>query len=85
MATEIKTITIYYINDCPYCNGALDILNKLFRKNNKIKYEKINLSNNKDIQIIKNKYNHRTVPIILINNKLIGGLTELKKILHIAI
>lgn len=33
-----------------------------------------------ELEKIKNKYNHQTVPIILLNGKFIGGCDDLQKL-----
>ena len=61
---------------CPFCRKAKEILNK-----NKIKFEEHIMDNKlEELEKIKNKYNHQTVPIILLNGKFIGGCDDLQKL-----
>lgn len=61
-------------NPCPYCDRAKTLLD-----NKGIKYEVIDLTNNLDeLDQWKQKTGWKTVPIILINDKLIGGYTDLR-------
>ncbi len=71
-------VIIYTTKTCIYCTLAKKILNE---KN--IIFEEIDVE--KDINILKNlikQTNHTTVPQIFINNKFIGGYTELLNILN---
>ena len=61
---------------CPFCKKAKEILNK-----NKIKFEEHIMDNKpEELEKMKNKYNHQTVPIILLNGKFIGGCDDLQKL-----
>lgn len=67
-------VVIYSKDPCPYCVRA-----KAFLDGKGITYEEIDLTDKPDeIQAIKEKTGWRTVPIIMINGKLIGGYTDLK-------
>ncbi|HWU42929.1 MAG TPA: glutaredoxin domain-containing protein [Bdellovibrio sp.] len=67
-------ITIYKKNPCPYCDRAINFLN-----GKGLEYDMIDLTDKpEEIDRIKNETGWRTVPIILINGKLIGGYTDLK-------
>ncbi|QDK37157.1 glutaredoxin domain-containing protein [Bdellovibrio sp. NC01] len=67
-------ITIYKKNPCPYCDRAVNFLNG---KN--LTYDLIDLTDKpEEIDRIKAETGWRTVPIILINGKLVGGYTDLK-------
>jgi glutaredoxin len=62
-------------NQCPYCEQAKSLL-----KLKNIDYEERNI--NKDYtreQLLEAVPNARTVPQIFLDDKLIGGFTELKK------
>jgi len=62
-------------NQCPYCEQAKSLL-----KMKGIDYEERNI--NKDYtreQLLEAVPNARTVPQIFLDDKLIGGFTELKK------
>jgi glutaredoxin len=65
-------------NQCPYCEQAKSLL-----KMKSIDYEERNI--NKDYtreQLLEAVPNARTVPQIFLDDKLIGGFTELKKYLE---
>ncbi|MEK2646224.1 glutaredoxin [Bdellovibrio sp. BCCA] len=67
-------VVMYKKNPCPYCDRAAN-----FFENNGIAYESIDLTDKpEEIDRIKAETGWRTVPIILINDKLIGGYTDLK-------
>lgn len=67
-------IVMYSKDYCPYCDRA-----RSFFENRQIDFTEIDLSGREDeIQRIKNETGWRTVPIILINDQLIGGYTDLK-------
>lgn len=67
-------VIIYTKDPCPYCERAIQ-----FMKNENIEFEEHDLTNTPEkIEEIKNQTGWRTVPIILINNELIGGYTDLK-------
>lgn len=61
-------------NPCPYCDRAKTLLD-----NKGIKYDVIDLTDNLDeLDKWKEKTGWRTVPIIMINDQLIGGYTDLR-------
>ena len=66
---------VFTKNRCSYCDRAKDLI---VQKG--YEYESINIEvdNNIDILLEKNKY-ARTMPQIFINDKLIGGYTDLVK------
>lgn len=66
-------IIIYTTQTCTYCNLAKNLL-----KEKKLQFTEINIEANLNIlkDLIK-KTNHKTVPQIFINEKFIGGYTEL--------
>ncbi len=70
-------ILIYTTQTCTYCNLAKNLL-----KEKKLQFKEINVENNLNIlkDLIK-KTNHKTVPQIFINEKFIGGYTELREYL----
>lgn len=72
--TIMAKVLLYKKNPCPYCDRAVNFL-----EGRGIAYDVIDLTNNLDeLDRIKNETGWRTVPIIMINNKLIGGYTDLK-------
>jgi glutaredoxin 3 len=71
MAHDVK---IYTKDPCPFCDRAINLLNQL-----DVKFEEIDLTGKQDeIDRIKNETGWRTVPIIMIDGKLVGGYTDLQ-------
>lgn len=71
---EMAEIILYKKNPCPYCDRAIALLEEKGAT-----YKIIDLTNNLDeLDRIKNETGWKTVPIILINGKLVGGYTDLK-------
>lgn len=67
-------VTIYSKDPCPYCEHA-----KVFLQNREIAFTEIDLTEKPDeIQKIKEQTGWKTVPIIFIKDKMIGGYTDLK-------
>jgi glutaredoxin 3 len=67
-------VILYSKDPCPYCVHA-----KRFLTNKGVDFQEIDLSNDPDeILNMKNKWGWSTVPIIIINDKLVGGYTDLK-------
>jgi glutaredoxin 3 len=67
-------VLMYKKNPCPYCDRAIT-----FMDNKGIDYDVVDLTDKpEEIDRIKNETGWRTVPIIMINGKLIGGYTDLK-------
>lgn len=70
-------IKIYTLSSCVYC-----LLSKELLIEKKILFDEINLENNMLLfEELKEKYNYSKVPIILINEKFIGGYKELNEYL----
>lgn len=71
---ENMKIVIYTKEPCPYCVRAIQLLNE-----KKLSYEVVDLTDQPDeIDRIKKETGWKTVPIILIDGKVIGGYTDLK-------
>jgi glutaredoxin 3 len=69
-------IVLYTKNGCSYCTMAKDLLDK-----SDAKYDIIDISNNKDLHLkLANQTNQTTVPYVFIDDKFIGGYTELRKL-----
>lgn len=61
-------------NPCPYCDRAKALLD-----GKGVKYEVLDLTDNLDeLEKWKDKTGWRTVPMIFINDQLVGGYTDLK-------
>lgn len=79
---------IFYVDSCPYCRGALDLL-----RSHNVRYKGYNIDNiNGGMEYVLNSLNeyrdlinfdpsHRTKPIIFNNGKFLGGMSELKQYL----
>ncbi|MEE2975528.1 MAG: glutaredoxin domain-containing protein [Thermodesulfobacteriota bacterium] len=66
-------IELYTTKNCPFCVAAKNLLDS---KN--LEYSEIDLTDNIDLRLeISTKYNWRTVPLILINDELVGGYDDL--------
>jgi len=69
----MNSVIVYTSTFCGYCSAAKSLLSK-----KGIPYEEVNLSESPEMrQEIMEKWGWRTVPLIIINNKLIGGFREL--------
>ena len=72
----MKKVVIYTTDPCPYCVRAIN-----FMSEKGIPFEEIDLTDRQDeIDRIKNETGWRTVPIIMIDNQLIGGYTDMKNL-----
>ena len=67
-------VVMYSKVPCPYCVNAKRLLDE-----KGIKYDVIDLTNQpEEMQRIKDETGWRTVPIIMIDGKLIGGYSDMK-------
>jgi glutaredoxin 3 len=67
-------VVMYSKVPCPYCVAAENFFN-----DKEIVFQKIDLTDRpEEIDRIKQETGWRTVPIIMINDKLIGGYTDVK-------
>lgn len=67
-------VIMYSKNPCPYCVNAKRLLDE-----KGVAYKVIDLTDKpEEMQAIKEKTGWRTVPIIMINGKLIGGYTDMR-------
>ncbi|MCC7432534.1 glutathione S-transferase N-terminal domain-containing protein [Candidatus Peregrinibacteria bacterium] len=72
----MKQIKIYTTNSCVYCLMAKTLL-----KQKGLEYQEIDLSNDLSLrEELSEKYKWRSVPMILIDDKFIGGYDDLNKI-----
>ena len=70
MKSKIK---IYSTDSCPYCIKA-----KSYFTNQGLDYGEINLTNKfQEIDEIKKRTGHRTVPLIFVNDNFVGGYTDM--------
>jgi len=73
MVESLTKVEIYTNTFCSYCNAAKGIL-----KNKGVEFVEIDLSDNYELRIkLHEKHNWRTVPIIVINDTLVGGYHDL--------
>ena len=71
---QVAKIKMIKKDPCPYCDRAMN-----FFKNKGVEVEIVDLTNNLDqLQDWKEKTGWQTVPIIFINDELVGGYTDLK-------
>ena len=67
-------IVMYKKNPCPYCDRAKNLLD-----GKGAKYEVIDLTDKpEELQALKEKTGWMTVPMIFIDDKLIGGYSDMK-------
>ncbi len=72
----MSKVKIYTTSYCPYCKRAKSLLDSKGAD-----YEEINLTSDTELRVeLEKKYNWRTVPMILIDDELIGGFDELAKL-----
>lgn len=69
----MNSVIVYTSTFCGYCLAAKSLLGK-----KGIEFDEVNLSKNPELrEHITNKWGWRTLPLIIINDKLIGGFREL--------
>lgn len=67
-------VIIYSKDPCPYCVNAKRLLN-----NKGVEFEEIDLTDDLgEMNRLKDLYGWRTVPMIMIDNKFIGGYDDMK-------
>lgn len=67
-------VQVYRIRSCPYCHRATDLLDRLG-----VAYEEISLDDHPDRAAVTSSIlpGHRTVPLVVVDGKPIGGYQEL--------
>jgi glutaredoxin 3 len=71
---QIAKIKMVKKDPCPYCDRAMN-----FFKAKGIEVEIVDLTNNLDqLQVWKQKTGWQTVPMIFINDELVGGYNDIK-------
>lgn len=71
---QTAKIKIIKKNPCPYCDRAITLLD-----NKGLSYEIVDLTDKLDeLNTWKEKTGWKTVPMIFINDELVGGYTDLK-------
>jgi len=70
-------VTIYSKEECGWCN-----MMKLLLKKKNISYTEIKLTTDEDIAEFKTKWGVKTVPQLILNDKLIGGYNDVLHILR---
>ncbi len=70
-------VKIYTTSVCPYCNAAKNLFKSL-----SVDYEEVNLDNDPDLRAKLSMDNNgwRTVPMIFIDDKFIGGFDDTNKL-----
>jgi glutaredoxin 3 len=72
----VKRVRIYTTTYCPYCRAAKALL-----ESKGIAYEEVDLTWDPEEKIrVMHKTGWKTVPIIIIGEKLIGGYEQLKEL-----
>jgi len=73
----MNKVVIYTKTTCPYCTGAKQLLDSL-----NADYEEIVVDNQPELRkkLAEENNGWKTVPMIFINNKFIGGCDDLKKL-----
>ncbi|MBC7465324.1 MAG: glutathione S-transferase N-terminal domain-containing protein [Bdellovibrio sp.] len=72
--TQTATIKMYKKNPCPYCDRAKALLD-----DKGWKYEVVDLTDKPaELERLKSETGWRTVPMIFINDKLVGGYSDLR-------
>lgn len=73
----MSKVVIYTTNDCPFCVNAKNLFKKL-----DIPFEEISLENNHELrqQLSRENRGWRTVPMIFINEKFVGGFDDVNKL-----
>ncbi len=69
----MKSITIYTTSYCPYCKKAKALLSSL-----SIPFEEVDVEHNMELRAqLSEKFQWKTVPMIVIDEKFIGGCDDL--------
>jgi|TARA_B100001142_G_scaffold38270_5_gene33544 glutaredoxin 3 len=69
-------IKLYTTISCPFCVAAKNLL---ISKN--LEFTEIDLTSDLELRLeVSTKHNWRTVPIVIIDDKLIGGFDDLNKL-----
>jgi glutaredoxin 3 len=72
----VVRITVYTTDWCGYCAAAKSLLGRIG-----LEFTEINLTGDPERKAaLKEKYGSRTVPIILVGERFIGGFRELSKL-----
>ena len=75
-----RKIVIYGRQDCVYCDKAKKYLDDL---NQPFQYIDITYWNREQRESLKRQFNVKTVPVILLDGKMIGGYNELIHQFHL--
>jgi len=72
----VPKVTIYTKNVCPYCDRAKNLFKSLG-----VPYEEINLEEQPELKMeLSRKYNWRTVPMILVGERFLGGFDDVNEL-----
>ena len=75
-SVPMKSVKMYTKDYCPYCNHAKRLL-----QNKGVVFEEIDMTHRLDeLEDLKKKTGWRTVPMIFIGDRLVGGYTDLKEL-----
>ncbi|CAI2358585.1 Hypothetical protein MVR_LOCUS292 [uncultured virus] len=84
-SADDDTFAIFYIEGCPYCLGAFDYLQDNNLKFKAYDVNKINGGKSRLLDLFNKTPSlqfdrrHKTVPLIFVQGKFVGGLKELKQ------
>lgn len=74
MENQTAKVVIYTKDPCPYCVRAINFFNEYG-----IIFEEVDLTDKpEEIERLKSETGWRTVPMIIVNGKLIGGYSDMK-------
>ena len=73
----MSKVIVYTTSNCPFCRSAKNFLNQ-----QNISYQEISFDKDPDLRQKLSQENKgwRTVPMIFINDKFVGGFDDLKKL-----
>ena len=73
---SLSKVEVYTTTYCPYCRAAEALLDR-----KRISYTRIDVTHDHELKMkIKEQFHWRTVPIIIIDNKVIGGYDQLAEL-----
>jgi glutaredoxin 3 len=76
----MKNILVYGRQDCVYCDKTKSYLDNLSME---YQYVDITFWSKEQREELKLKYSVKTVPVVIIDGKCVGGYTELTQQLHL--
>ena len=81
MVIYMKTITMFMMKTCPYCQEAFHFMDKLYSENDAYKALTVNFIDETEHPEIADKYDYYRVPTYYVGDeKLHEGIAELKDV-----